>query len=202
MIQVQHIIISMLLSFILSLVLGHFLIKELRVLKFGQTVREDGPQTHLTKNGVPTMGGLMFIFSTIITIILISFVWQIQYTYYIGIALVIFIGYAFIGLLDDLLNIRKKTNKGLSAKEKLILQFLIAGIVYFLYTKLDLNNKNVIIINTLNIQLDLGNFYVVYILVMIVGFSNAVNISDGLDGLSAGLSVIAFIVFGLIAGRM
>lgn len=202
MIEVQHIIISMLLSFVLSLVLGHFLIKELRILKFGQTVRDDGPQSHLTKNGVPTMGGLMFIFSTIITIIIISFIWKVQYSYFIGIVLVIFIGYAVIGFLDDYLNIKLKTSKGLSAKQKLALQFLIAGIVYYLYTKLDLNYQNSIVINTLNINIDLGNFYVIYILIMIVGFSNAVNITDGLDGLSSGLSVIAFIVFGLIAGRM
>ncbi|MFV0424360.1 MAG: phospho-N-acetylmuramoyl-pentapeptide-transferase [Bacilli bacterium] len=202
MIETQHIIISMLLSFVLSLVLGHFLINELKTLKFGQTVRDDGPQSHLAKNGIPTMGGIMFIFSTIITIVLIGFVWKIQYSYYIGIVLVIFIGFAIIGFLDDFLNIKRKTSKGLSAKEKLILQFLIAGIVYFLYSKLDLNYQNKVVINTLNIEIDLGRFYVVYILVMIVGFSNAVNITDGLDGLSSGLSVIAFIVFGLIAGRM
>ncbi len=202
MIEVQHIIISMLLSFVLSLGLGHFLIKELKVLKFGQTVRDDGPKTHITKNGVPTMGGLMFIFSTIITIVLIYVIWRVQYSYYIGIVLVIFIGYAAIGFVDDYLNIKRKTSKGLSAIEKLVLQFLIAGIVYYLYTQLDLNNQNAIVINTLDIKIDLGNFYVVYILIMIVGFSNAVNITDGLDGLSSGLSVISFIVFGLIAGRM
>ncbi len=202
MIQAQHVIIAMLISFVLSLTLGHFLIKELKVLKFGQTVREEGPQSHMTKNGIPTMGGLMFIFSTIITVFLLYLLWGISYSYYIGIALVIFIGYAFIGFVDDYLNIKKKTNKGLSAKQKLVLQFLIAGVVYYMYTKLNLNNENAIVIHTLNINIYLGKFYVVYILFMIVGFSNAVNITDGLDGLSSGLSVIAFIVFGLIAARM
>ncbi|MFV0498775.1 MAG: phospho-N-acetylmuramoyl-pentapeptide-transferase [Bacilli bacterium] len=202
MIEVQHIIVSILLGFTLSLAIGYFLIKELKILNFGQTVRDDGPKSHYVKNGIPTMGGLMFIVSTIITIILLNFVWKIQYSYYITIVMVIFIGFAFIGFLDDYLNIKMGSSKGLTPIQKLLFQFLIAGIVYYLYTKLNLDSQNKVIINTLDIELDLGKFYIVYILVMIVGFSNAVNITDGLDGLSSGLSVIAFIVFGFIAGKM
>lgn len=202
MIDAKYIIVSILISFIFSLIIGHFLIKELKELKFGQTVREDGPQSHVTKNGVPTMGGLMFILSTIVTIIILGLFGTIHYGYHIAMALVIFVGYAMIGFVDDFLNIKYRSSKGLSAIHKLLLQFLIAGIVYYFYSQLDLPYQDSIVINTLNININLGKFYVVYILIMIVGFSNAVNITDGLDGLSSGLSVIAFIVFGLISWKM
>ncbi len=201
--DIQYSIIAILISFILSLVIGHFLIPELKKLKFGQAVRDDGPKSHQVKNGIPTMGGVIFILSTIVTLILFTIITRYNFSYYIGIILVVFLGYALIGIVDDYLNIKsKRDSKGLKSIEKLIMQFLIAAVVYFLYTKLELQNENMIVIHTLGIEIDLGGFYFIYILLMIVGFSNAVNITDGLDGLCAGISVIVFVVYGLIAWRM
>ncbi len=200
--EIQYAIIAILLSFTISLVTGYFIIPELKKLKFGQSVREDGPKSHLVKNGIPTIGGIMFIFSTVITIVILGFVLNYKFSYYIGIVLVVFIGYSIIGFIDDYLNIKRKTSKGLTPIQKLIFQFVIAGIAYYLYSQLPISNLNTISINTFDIEINIGKFYFLYILLMIVGFSNAVNLTDGLDGLSGGLSVIAFIVFGLIARRM
>ncbi len=199
----QYSVLALLISFTLSLVIGYFLIPKLKRLKFGQQVREDGPKSHLLKNGIPTMGGLIFIASTLITVLMFALVINHTFSYYLGIVLVVFIGYAIIGFVDDYLNIKsKREQKGLKAIEKLVLQFVVAAIAYYLYTKLNIEKPNAIVINTLNIEIYLGKFYFIYILLMIVGFSNAVNITDGLDGLSSGLSIISFVIFGLIAWRM
>ncbi len=201
--NIQYSVLALLISFTLSLVIGYFLIPKLKRLKFGQQVREDGPKSHLLKNGIPTMGGLIFIASTLITIVILTVVFNRVFSYYLAIVLVVFIGYAIIGFVDDYLNIKsKREQKGLKAIEKLVLQFIVAAIAYYLYTKLNVEKPNAIVINTLNIEIYLGKFYFVYILLMIVGFSNAVNITDGLDGLSSGLSIIVFVIFGLIAWRL
>lgn len=199
----KYSVMALLVSFILSLIIGHLLIPKLKELKFGQQVREDGPKTHFLKNGIPTMGGLIFIFSTLFSIIIFAIVFKYVFSYYLAIVLVVFIGFAVIGFIDDYLNIKsKREQKGLRAIEKIALQFLVAAITYYLYTKLNIARPNSIVINTLNIELYLGKFYFVYILLMIVGFSNAVNLTDGLDGLSAGLSVIVFVIYALIAWRL
>lgn len=201
--NIKYTVIAILVSFIISLVLGFLLIPKLHKLKFGQQVREDGPKSHLVKNGIPTMGGIIFIVATLLTLAVFSLLVKHIFSYYLAIILVVFTGYALIGFIDDYLNIKsKRDQKGLKAIEKLILQFIVAAIVYYLYTKLDIARPNEIVIYTLNIEIYLGKFYFIYILLMIVGFSNAVNITDGLDGLSSGLNVIAFVIYGLIAWRL
>ncbi len=193
--EIKYSVLGILISFIISFIIGHFLVKEFNNFKFLQSIRDDGPDTHLSKNGTPTMGGLTFVISVVLTCIFFAVVLGYQFSFYIGIFLVVLIGFALIGFLDDILNI-KKINNGLRAYQKLIAQFAIAGLVYYLHQYMDLSRK--IEINSLNIEYDLGNFYIVYILFVVVGFSNAVNITDGLDGLAGGLSIIAFTSFAII----
>ena len=129
-------------------------------------------------------------------VFLLSVFDKIQITDNLIIVIVVFIGYALIGFVDDYLSIKRKHNTGLTAMQKLLFQFVIAIIFFFIF--MDSGAEPLIWINTLGIKIDLGWFYGVFILLMMVGMSNAVNISDGLDGLAGGLSAIAFLAFGLI----
>lgn len=180
-------------------ILGQILIPILRRLKFGQQIREDGPTRHAKKAGTPTIGGLIFIFATLIAILLLWYLGYFEFNYNILIIFVVFLGYATLGFLDDFLKIKKAQSEGLTIIQKLIGQLIIALLFYYIWTIS--GNDTVINIHTLNININLGWLYGLFLLFMLVGTSNAVNITDGLDGLTAGLCVIAFMTYGLIAWR-
>ena len=187
---------GMLISFILALIIGWILIPILKRFKFGQTLSVYLEERHSVKQGTPTIGGLIFILSTLITIFTMILFNKIQITYTLLIVLLTFIGYGFIGFIDDYLIIKRKTNVGLTEKQKLFLQLIVAIIFFALF--LIEGNKPLIWIHTLNIKIDIGWFYGIFILFVLLASSNAVNLTDGLDGLAGGLSFIALITYGII----
>ena len=155
-------------------------------------------ENHQKKSGTPTMGGLIFIIPTIVTILILLFTKKIEFSVNLLIVLFVFISYSMIGFLDDYISIKKKRNEGLTETQKLLLQFVVALVFYLLYS-LYTDSKSVLEITALGIKWNLGWFYGVFILFLLVGSSNAVNLTDGLDGLAGGLSAISFLAFGLIS---
>lgn len=183
-------------GFILSITMGTILIPCLKNKKVDQRLSIYLEEAHKTKKNTPTMGGLIFIISTVLSVIILLALDKITITYNFIIVLLIFISYAFIGFLDDYLIIKRDNNKGLTERQKMILQIIVSIIFFYLFLKAD--NEPLIWIHTLNIKLNIGWFYGLFILFILVASSNAVNLTDGLDGLAAGLSIIAFITFGII----
>ncbi|EYE88408.1 phospho-N-acetylmuramoyl-pentapeptide-transferase [Fervidicella metallireducens AeB] len=190
----QITIYSTIISFLIVLLIGPVIIPALKRFKFGQSIREDGPQSHLKKTGTPTMGGVMFIISIIIT----TFIITSKITSSLWIALITTAGYGLIGLLDDSLKIKRKRNLGLRAYQKLIGQISFALILaYFAYT----NDKigSMVHIPFTDKMLDLGIWYIPFMVFVIVGVTNAVNLTDGLDGLASGVTLIVCVFFAVVA---
>lgn len=188
---------ALMLGFVLSIITGVILIPLLRKLHFGQSVSLTLGERHLKKNGTPTIGGLIFIIPTIISLLLLWFRGSIEMTSNLMIVLFVFVSYALLGLSDDLLKIVFKNNKGLSIMFKLLMQTVIALVFFYIFIR----NGGVpeIRISAINLYIYMGWTYGLFILFLLVGSSNAVNITDGLDGLAGGLSAIAFLAYGLIA---
>lgn len=185
------------LGFIASTILGLVLIPLLKRMHIGQRISVFVGENHRKKEGTPTMGGLIFILPTLLVTLLLLLTDKISYTTNLGIVLIVFIGYALIGFLDDFLSIRRGNNEGLTEIQKLIGQVLIALSFFFLY--MQNGGQTALIISTLGIHIEMGWVYGLFILFLLVGGSNAVNLTDGLDGLAGGLSAIAFIAFSLIS---
>lgn len=196
MIMLTKTVLAMMIGFILSTIFGILLIPILKRLKAGQRLSIYLEERHSNKSGTPTMGGLIFIFPTIITMILLYLFGKITTSYNLFIILFTFVGYFLIGFVDDYLIIKKNNNAGLSESTKLILQTIIAVVFFYLFMKA--GNEPLLWIHTLNIKMDIGWLYGIFILLVLLASSNAVNITDGLDGLAGGLSLIAYIAFGLI----
>lgn len=152
---------------------------------------------HKEKIGTPTMGGIIFIIPTILSVLILLLLNKIDFSHNLLIVFFVFIGYALIGFIDDLLIIKRKNNVGLTEVKKLILQAIIAIAFYLIYMKS--GAKPILDIHTLGIKIHMGWFYPVFILFMMLASSNAVNITDGLDGLAGGLCALAFLTFGLIS---
>ena len=189
-------ILAMMIGFILSILFGIVLIPFLNRKKAKQSVSIFLEKKHKKKNGIPTMGGLIFIIPTIMTILLLLACNKLDFSMNLFLILFVFIAYALIGFVDDYLIIKRHNNIGLTEFQKLALQIVIALIFYFIYMKS--GHSSTIDIHTLNIHFNLGWFYILFILFMLVGNSNAVNITDGLDGLAGGLSAIAFLALALM----
>ncbi len=190
-------IFAIMIGFLSSTILGLFLIPVLKKLKIGQKISIFVGDSHRKKEGTPTMGGLIFIVPTILAILFLLITDKVTYTSNIGIVLLVFLGYASIGFLDDFLSIRKGNNEGLTAYQKLFMQVLIAIGFFYIYMKN--GGQTSFVVGTLGIDIELGWLYGLLILFVLVGASNAVNLTDGLDGLAGGLSAIAFIAFSLIS---
>ena len=188
---------AMMLGFILSLVAGLVLIPILKNLNFGQCVSETIGERHKKKQGTPTLGGLIFIIPTIVTILLLRFKGSISISYNLLIIILVFGLYGLLGFLDDFVKIKFHNNKGLSILFKLLMQTAIALVFYYIY--ITNGGSPTLEISSLGIDLDLRWFYGIFILFLLVSTSNAVNITDGLDGLCGGLCIIAFIAYGLLA---
>ena len=180
-----------------SAILGLILIPLLKKLRVGQRISEFVGEAHRKKEGTPTMGGLIFIVPTVLATIFLILTDKISYTSNLGIVLLVFIGYTFIGFLDDFLSIRKGNNEGLTVYQKLLMQVLIA--IGFFYIYMRNGGQTAWVVGTLKIDLEMGWLYGLAILFVLVGASNAVNLTDGLDGLAGGLSAVAFIAFALIS---
>ncbi len=187
----------MMIGFIASIAIGLVLIPILKSKKIGQRVSLKIGERHLSKNGTPTIGGLIFIIPTVLTMLFLWLRGSIEITPNIIILIFVFIAYASLGFIDDYLKIKFKNNDGLKIMTKLIFQTVIALIFFYIYTVN--GNSSIVEITGLGIQIDLGWIYGIFILFMLVGSANAVNITDGLDGLAGGLSAIAFLAYGLLA---
>jgi len=145
------------------------------------------------------MGGLIFIIPTILSIIILLLWNKIEFSANLFIVMFVFLSYALLGFIDDYLIIKRKNNEGLTEIQKLIGQTVIALIFFYIYMKS--GAEPIVEIYTLGIEIHMGWFYGVFLLFMLVASSNAVNITDGLDGLAGGLSMIAFLTFALISAN-
>ncbi|SEB17308.1 phospho-N-acetylmuramoyl-pentapeptide-transferase [Thalassobacillus cyri] len=191
-------LITIAVAFLITVLISPVFIPFLRRLKFGQSIREEGPESHQKKSGTPTMGGLMVLFSVSITTLIMAAKFNPNpMSFEVFLLLFVLIGYGLIGFLDDFIKVVMKRNLGLTSKQKLLAQFVIAVVVYMILRQH--NFPTYIGVPATDIQLDLGLLYPVLILVMLVGASNAVNLTDGLDGLLAGTAALAFGAFAILA---
>lgn len=190
-------VLAMMIGFILSVITATILIPILKKLKVDQNLSIYLREAHQSKSHTPTMGGLIFLLPTLFTMTILILTGKMAMTYTLAIVLLAFIGYAMIGFIDDYLIVLRHNNKGLSEGQKLLLQLIIAIVFFYLFMKA--GNEPLIWIHTFNIRCNIGFFYGLFILFLLLASSNAVNLTDGLDGLAGGLSVIAFLAFGLIS---
>ncbi len=184
-------------TFALTIVIGYAIIPILHKMKFGQTIREEGPKAHQQKAGTPTMGGLIFFASITISTLVFSLLYDVWSTE-VWIMLIVFIGYGLIGFLDDFIIVVMKRNLGLTSLQKLVAQIVVGIIAYFLLRQSEYFDTAIAIPFT-SWTIDLGIFYVVFLVFWLVGFSNAINLTDGLDGLVVGTTFFTFVAFAWIA---
>ena len=188
---------AMMISFIFAVITALIIIPILKKLHAAQTLSIYLQRTHKAKEGTPTMGGLIFIIPTITITLIFALLNKIEITYTLIIILFTFISYAIIGLIDDYLIIKRHNNKGLTKNQKFSLQVLVAIIFFYLFMKS--GNEPLLWIHSLNFKQNIGWLYGIFILFVLVASSNAVNLTDGLDGLAGGLSAISFLTFGIIS---
>jgi phospho-N-acetylmuramoyl-pentapeptide-transferase len=188
-------------AFILVLMVAPAFIGFLRRLQIGQVIRKDGPVSHFSKQGVPTMGGILIIFAVSLSTLL----WVDLTNYYIWIVLAVTLWYGAIGAYDDYRKIVKKDSRGLSGWGKIFFQIIGAvGAGYFLFTNPDFDS-HLSFPFLKNVGPDLGVWYLLFALLVVVGSSNAVNLTDGLDGLAIGPTVITagvYLLFSYLAGHV
>lgn len=181
-------------ALILYLLLGKAFIRFLQRKQIGQFIREEGPQSHHDKKGTPTMGGVLILFCIGISV----FLWGNLENAYLWIVLFVLYSFGSLGFWDDYKKVVKKENLGLQARIKFPLQVLLSLIAgYFLLTYLDFSTE-LIVPFFKNIHPDLGWYYLIMVFLVVVGTSNAVNLTDGLDGLVAGPNIIAFATYGVL----
>lgn len=190
-------ILALMIGFIISVLFGYIIIPILKRHKVKQSVSIYLNEKHKEKEGTPTMGGMIFIIPTIITVLILLFLNKIEFSDNLFIIIFVFLSYAILGFIDDYLIIKRRNNVGLTEIQKIFGQLFIAVIFFYIFMKS--GNTPSLNIHTLNININMGWFYGIFLLFMLVASSNAVNITDGLDGLAGGLSLIAFLAFGLIS---
>lgn len=190
-------IIVLMIGLFLSLVTGIVLLPLLKERNVRQSLSIYLERKHENKKDVPTFGGLIFIFPTILIIFILLLFNKIEMSYNLFICLFTFIGYSLIGIIDDYLIVIKRNNQGLSETTKLFLQILLALFIFYFFIKA--GNEPLLWIHSIGLKVNIGWLYGLFILLVLVSSSNAVNITDGLDGLAGGLSVIALSTFGVIS---
>ncbi len=189
-------ILALMIGFIISVIMGYFMIPLLKKLNVGQRISVFVGESHKKKNGIPTVGGLIFIIPTFITILIMYLTGKININSNLLIVLFVFISYALLGFIDDVMKLRRKQNEGLTEIQKLFGQVIIAVVFFYIYMKS--GSEPLLWIHAFDLKVDLGWLYGFFILFMLVASSNAVNITDGLDGLAGGLSFIVTLVLGII----
>ncbi len=200
----KQLIFTIIIGFAITLILGPLVIPYLKRLKVGQTIREEGPQSHLSKSGTPTIGGIIIILSILITS-LTSGVMNTD----LMVALLATVAFGVIGFIDDFIKVVLKRSLGLRAYQKIILQVIVAIILAIYQSNVSATGTRILIPfiqGSLNIgnfvipqYLDLGILYIPFIVFVVVGTVNSVNLTDGLDGLAAGVTLIVAAFFSLIA---
>lgn len=188
-------LIAAIISFFGTVLLVPILIPLLRSLKFGQSIREAGPESHQKKTGTPTMGGVVFLPVIILTAIAVSYFYG-EWSEKVIALVITLIGFGLIGFLDDYIKVAKKRNLGLTSLQKLLAQIAVALITFFALRDVF---DTAINIPFTAVEIELSWAYALFIIFWMVGFSNAVNLTDGLDGLVAGTSSAAFAAFGFFA---
>jgi phospho-N-acetylmuramoyl-pentapeptide-transferase len=185
-------------ALLISFILGPWLIERMRRIKLGQFIREEGPKSHQLKAGTPTMGGILIN----VAIVIPTLLWADILNPYIWIILFVTFAYATIGFVDDYRKLVKKRNLGLTAKEKFTAQFgvaLLAGLAIAYLPSIHNNYSTVLTFPFLaRVVLNLGVLYIPFIMIVIVGASNAVNLTDGLDGLAIGSTLIAAATYSVL----
>lgn len=187
-------------ALLLSFLLGPWLIDRLQRLQIGQVVRDDGPKTHLKKAGTPTMGGLLILIALTVPTLL----WADLRNVYVWLALAVTVGFGLLGFVDDYRKVTKRNTRGLAGRWKLVGQIAIASVVAVVLYTLDGYATTLAVPFFKELNPDLGIFYVPFAVFVIVGASNAVNLTDGLDGLAIGPVLIAaatFLLFAYLAGN-
>ncbi len=193
-------------SLLISLLLGPWFIRRLRSRQIGQQIRDDGPASHKKKAGTPTMGGSLILFALVISTLL----WCNLRNQFVWLTLVVTVGFGIIGFVDDYLKITQKNTKGVPGKIRLVAEFGLAGVALSYIYLSDLMSDSY----RLALQLPFTNFYsdtiylpawlyIIFGMIVVVGTANAVNLTDGLDGLAIGPSIInagTFMIFAYIAG--
>ncbi|MBI5183598.1 MAG: phospho-N-acetylmuramoyl-pentapeptide-transferase [Nitrospinae bacterium] len=182
---------AVLTAFLISLFMGPWVIRKLKEYQIGENIREDGPRSHITKTGTPTMGGILIIISLFIPTIL----WADIKNIYILLIIFSTIGFGLIGFADDYLKVARKRSLGLGAKEKFVVQISIAlciaiVLIYLIPERASYATKLGIPFFK-EVRPDIGLFYIPFVMLVVVGASNAVNLTDGLDGLAIGPIIIA-----------
>ena len=188
---------ALMIGFIISTIFGLFLIPILKKVKAGQRINVY-VDAHKSKSGTPTMGGFIFIIPCLITVLILLLTKKMEFTINLFIILFVMISYALIGFLDDYISLKNNTNKGLTQVQKLFLQFIVA-LVFFIMFRHFGGGEPILRVTLFNLEWNLSWFYGLFILFLLVGTSNAVNLTDGLDGLAGGLSAIGFLAYGLIS---
>lgn len=189
---------SLLLAFGISLIatlcVMPILIPYLHKIKFGQVEREEGLASHKNKGGTPTMGGVVFVLVPLIVCAILNI--NMFHDIRILIVMLAYLGYAFIGFIDDFIIVVKKNNEGLKPKVKFLMQSILAVAFYLIYQHFA---QTTLWIPILDIEIEMGWFYFFFVFIMFTAESNAVNLTDGLDGLCAGTCIIAIAPFMLFA---
>ncbi len=187
----------LLVAFLLTVVMLPKLIKYLHYLKFGQEIRQEGPQSHIHKKGTPTIGGISFILAIVVALIIAMFLNSENIKYYL-LFIYTTVSFAIIGYIDDMLIVVKKKNDGLSPRKKLLLQ-IVFSLIFYILVSLVYDNVNFIEIPIINYQLNISYLYLLFVIFWQTGFSNAVNLTDGLDGLATSVTIITTSTFALLA---
>ncbi len=181
-------------SYLVASTLAPVIIPFLQRLKVGQSIREEGPKSHLKKQGTPTMGGIIFILGTVVAVLV-----QRNFSAEAGFVLLSFLGFAAIGFADDYIKVVLKRNLGLSAKQKILGQIMVAAILSY-YAQVLFGTT--LFIPFVNTYMDLGVFYMPFILFLYVAVTNSVNLTDGLDGLSTMVTIAVLTFFGIAAIKL
>lgn len=197
MLMLTKSVLAMMIGFLLSALTGLILIPILKKLKASQRISIYVKEIHAKKSGTPTMGGLIFIIPTLVTTLILFLLGKMEFSTNLVIVVFVMLAYAILGFIDDYLIIKRKSNLGLTEVQKFFGQIIIAIIFFYLYMKS--GAETLLWIDALGIKVNIGWLYGLLVLFFLVGFSNAVNLTDGLDGLAGGLSVISFLVLGLVS---
>ncbi|HET7580659.1 MAG TPA: phospho-N-acetylmuramoyl-pentapeptide-transferase [Bacillales bacterium] len=189
-------IFTIIVSFLIAVLLSPIIIPALKRLKFGQFIRDEGPKSHQKKAGTPTMGGVIILAALVIGTVAVSLKYA-SMSLELYLILFVTVAYGFLGFLDDFIGMVKKRNLGLTSKQKLLGQLIIAAIFYF--GLVHANVSTAITIPGTHLTYDLHSFYFLLVLFMLIGTSNATNLTDGVDGLLPGTAAIAFGAFAVLA---
>lgn len=185
-------LLCMMTAWLFGMILGPVLIPLLRTLKFGQLIRSDGPKRHLSKAGTPTMGGIIFIVAMVGSVL----IWC-NLSLEIWLTIIMVLGFGFLGLLDDAMMIVFKRSLGLKARVKILGQFFLA-LIFIYFAVHILGRGTQLIVPLTGGSWDIGGWYYIVALVLIIGTSNAVNLTDGLDGLAAGCAFLVYLGYLII----